>query len=310
MDFLEQFKALLLSQPKTIPGQENINSDYAVFLYRGKNCYMCYGSSYLEDCYYIYTSTNCKDCTDSTVLRECELCYEGIDLNNCYNCDYCQDCLNSTDLKFCYDCMSCNDCFGCVGLRHKKYHIFNEQYDSRSDYLKKSNEVKEMSIEEIYEKLEKLQLRTPRIAFHGKGNQNSFGDYVYNSKNCYMVFDVKKCQDCYYLYDEVLNDKDCVDCSHIHNSELCYDCMTIDFAYSCNHCFWLTNSSDCDYCYMVFGCKHCFGCVHVRQKEYYILNQPYEKEEYFAKVAEIKKDLAAKGLAGENLLYLALKNIE
>lgn len=309
MNFLEQLRALLLSEPKTTPMQDVVNCDYNVFLFRGKNCYMTFGCSFMEDCYYSHICTSCKNSVDIVTSTESELCYEGIDLHNCYNCDYSQDCSNSSDLKFCYDCVSCDNCFGCVGLRHKKFHIFNKEYE-KDEYKKQIEEFKKLSLKEIYRKLYEIMLETPRIAFHGKGNQNAFGDYVYNSKNCYMAFDIKKCQDCYYIYDEVVSDKDCVDCSHIHFSELCYDCMTVDSSYNCSHSFWLVNCRDCEYCYTCTSCINCFGCTDIKHKQFYILNKPFEKEKYFMKIAEIKKDLAEKNLANENLLYLALKDIE
>jgi hypothetical protein len=40
------------------------------------------------------------------------------------------------------------------------------------------------------------------------------------------------------------------------------------------------------------------------------LNKEYSKEEYFKKVREIEDELRAQGILGENLIYLAMKDVE
>jgi hypothetical protein len=41
-------------------------------------------------------------------------------------------CRNSHDITYCDNCHACQDCFGCIGLRNKKYCIFNKQYEKES----------------------------------------------------------------------------------------------------------------------------------------------------------------------------------
>ncbi|MBI5413608.1 hypothetical protein HZA42_04640 [Candidatus Peregrinibacteria bacterium] len=60
---------------------------------------------------------------------------------------------------------------------------------------------------------------------------------------------------------------------------------------NCNFCFACTTSSDLDFCELVFNSKYCFGCIGLNHKEYYILNKPYSREDYFKRVAEIKEEL-------------------
>jgi len=45
---------------------------------------------------------------------------------------------------------------------------------------------------------------------------------------------------------------------------------------------WL--SRDC------IGCAFCFGCANLRNKEYYIFNRPYTKEQYFQELTQILQD--------------------
>jgi hypothetical protein len=39
------------------------------------------------------------------------------------------------------------------------------------------------------------------------------------------------------------------------------------------------------------GCTYCFGCVGLSRKDFHILNVPYERQEYFAKIAELRRML-------------------
>jgi len=44
-------------------------------------------------------------------------------------------------LEYSMNCYDCTDCFGCVGLRHKQFHIFNKAY-SEEDYWLRVDELK------------------------------------------------------------------------------------------------------------------------------------------------------------------------
>jgi CxxC-x17-CxxC domain-containing protein len=48
-----------------------------------------------------------------------------------------------------------------------------------------------------------------------------------------------------------------------------------------------TNCSDCHFGYDLKGCKNCFGCIGLRQKQYYIFNEAHTKEEYEKKMSKI-----------------------
>jgi len=161
--------------------------------------------------------------------------------------------------------------------------------------------VKEISIEEAFEKLNGLRLKNPNIALHALNSENSFGNYIVGSKDSYYVFKVHSLEDCMYMYDSQ-EDRDCMDCCAFNKSELCYECMENSTLYNCNFMYWCADCVDCDYMLYSFNCKNCFGCMNLRHKEYYILNKPYEREMYFEKVAEIKRELSGNGMRAKNLL--------
>jgi hypothetical protein len=44
-------------------------------------------------------------------------------------------------------------------------------------------------------------------------------------------------------------------------------------------------------CVGVSGCTYCFGCVGIAKRDFHILNEPYERQEYFALVAKLSREL-------------------
>lgn len=275
------------------------NSDYCDQIDRCKNCYLCFNNLFSEDCMYCYDSRWNKDCTDLSYSNKCELCYEAIDCEKCYNCDHCQDVKDSTDCEYSYDLKSCSNCFGCTGLRHKQFHIFNEKV-TKENYKKTVDNLKKDPAK-VEKKLEELKLKTPRIALYLSKSEGSFGNYVLNCKNSYYVHKVHNLEDCMYMYD-CQEDKDCMDCCAFNKSELSYGCIENTTLYNCNFMYWCATCNDCEFMMYCFDCKDCFGCFNLKNRKYCILNKQYEKDEYFELVAKIKENLKAENRYS-NLLY-------
>lgn len=307
MDFVLELAKLIKSTPKLcLPCDSNENSQYNSFLYKSKDCYLCFASSFLQSCYYLDNSLTDVDCVDCDYARNCELCYECTDINKCYNCNFCRDCVNCVDCEHCYECHGCSNCFGCVGLQKKQFYIFNEKY-SKEEYLAKLKEVKTMSADSIEKKLEALRLKFAHPALHVTSCENVVGDYLVNCKNCFMCFNGEKARDLVYGYDELLNLKDSVDCDHVCNGELMYNCVSADSCYNVNGSWWMMNCNNCEYGFCNRGCSDCFGCVNVSQRKYNILNKQYTKEEYVRMLAEIKEDLKKRSLYGKFLIADAVE---
>ena len=113
-------------------------------------------------------------------------------------------------------------------------------------------------------------------------------DYCMNAsylKNCYLVFATTAaentlysvtatyCKDSMELYS-------CKECELCYNSIFCTKCSRSHFSFNCESCLDVWFSRDC------IGCSYCFGCSNLRNKSYYIFNNPYSKEEYFKKIEE------------------------
>jgi hypothetical protein len=115
------------------------NSD-GNFLLNDKNCHNCNTISDSEDCY------NCV--RNGWLKSNIDVC-GGMYLELSGNCCLCQP--NGYSLKYSswssarYSeyidmCIDCENCFGCVGLKKKKYCIFNKQY-SKEEYEKLKEEI-------------------------------------------------------------------------------------------------------------------------------------------------------------------------
>ncbi|MFH1720006.1 MAG: hypothetical protein ABH856_00125 [Patescibacteria group bacterium] len=275
------------------------NSPYVSYSGNMKNCYLCSGSEYDEDCYYSFFLYNSKDCFGCDYCRECTLCYDCVDCLGCYNSNFSQDCQNCTDCEYLYDCIGCQNCFGCVGQRRQNKMIFNKKVD---DYEKKVKKMKEkMTQDEIKGKVEKLQFEVPRMYVHQMKNQNFTGDYMKNCKNSFHCFDTTDLEDCMYCNNsEQL--KDCLDMSNsYYKSELCYDVMSEMELYNCDFCVTCFYSNDLMYCENVHNSNNCFGCFSMNHAEYCIFNEKYSKEEYFKKKAEIVEQMKKTKEFGEHL---------
>jgi hypothetical protein len=151
----------------------------------------------------------------------------------------------------------------------------------------------------FFEQIEELLLKTPlpplQRAFRFDENSD-YTNYAGKNKNCYLIFDSDENRDCYYSYS-VNGSESCMNCFRIRKCELCYECIDSNGCYNskflqdCENC---TNSWFLKNC---IGCKDCFGCVNLRNKQYYFLNKKYSKEEYEKKLSELNlntsEDLAA-----------------
>jgi hypothetical protein len=297
----DRMMELRLQQPRVALMQVNCeNSDFVNYSGNCKNSYLLIGSEHDQDCYYGYFLYNSTDCVDCDYCFYCELCYDCVDCHECYNCIGCQDCKNSRDLQYCFDMVACNDCFGSVGLRRSQYMIFNKQYDKET-YFERLKEVQKMSKEEILEAVEVLKLKQPRLMIRGDQNEESFGDYMFNCKNSYCCFDVKRLQDCMYMNNcEQITDS--MDCSNnYYKSELNYEVLAAMNITNCHFCYGVFDSYELEYSENIYSSHHLFGCFSLKGASYQIFNEQYSEEEWHVKVAEIKAQMRAEGTYGQHL---------
>lgn len=109
-------------------------------------------------------------------------------------------------------------------------------------------------------------------------------DYVNisaDNKDCYMLIESSNNEGCVNSY-WVQQCRDCVDTSFAHQSELCYESDDCYNSYNLRYTKGCHDCRDGSFLLNCRGCSNCLGCVNLRQKQYYIFNEPKTKEEYEA----------------------------
>jgi len=106
-------------------------------------------------------------------------------------------------------------------------------------------------------------------------------------KNCYLCFDAGYSEDSAYGVT-LQRSRQCYDSINFKSCELCYyginctDCYKTHFSRNCTSCSEVWFGQDC------VGCNNCFGCTGLRNKSYYVFNQPLGKEEYRKRLEEME----------------------
>lgn len=140
----------------------------------------------------------------------------------------------------------------------------------------------------FFDQFFELQKKVPRIASILVNNINcDYGNLIGDSKNCYLCYASIYCEDC--MYGTFFYCKDSLDCLLLRNSELCYECVDCEKLYECFYCQDCQSSRNLWYCYDVASSQDCFLCVGLRHGKYQIFNQKYSKDDYFKRIAELKK---------------------
>ncbi|MBI2038955.1 MAG: hypothetical protein HYT22_01580 [Candidatus Niyogibacteria bacterium] len=261
-----------------------VNSPYNNYVYALKNCYFLFDSGNAENCHYSLMLKDSKDSMDCSVVEGNERCYENIVADKSYNVHFSEDFAECRNVYFSKHVKSCTDCFGCVNLRHKQYHIFNEPY-SKSDYEKKIKEFRLDSfreLEKMKERAAAFWLRFPQKFMHGSHNVDVSGEYIYFSKNahdCYMVDEV---EDSRWVQLTIFDGaKRCYDyTSGGFNAEYNYEHISGAASNRVRFSFGADDSLNADYSMDLISCQDMLGCIGLRKKSYCILNKQYGKEDY------------------------------
>ena len=110
--------------------------------------------------------------------------------------------------------------------------------------------------------------------------------------NCYLVFGSTRLENCLYS-SNCTRCKECIDCDFLLDSELCYECLFNQHCYNAKYSVYCENCVDISFCKECIGCNNCFGCVGLRNKSYYIFNQPYDKNTFYDKLKELEMKLGS-----------------
>ncbi|KKT79011.1 MAG: hypothetical protein UW74_C0007G0011 [Candidatus Giovannonibacteria bacterium GW2011_GWC2_44_8] len=297
--FFEQFFKLSKTVPRYSRDVMNmVNSDYSANASDLKNCYLLFNSNFTEDSAYGNAVDGSAFCFDNSHLSKCERCYNSFWLTNCYQTNFSSQCEDSNNVWFSKNCRGCSDCFGCVNLRGKKYHIFNEPY-SKEDYEKKLRSLSlhtASGVDRAKAKAHVFWFQFPNKYLQGIKNLNSSGEYVTNSKNVKHSYLIREGEDMKYAqYMQVPPHKDLMDVTVGGNGmELSYEDVVCGWGklYKVKFCAecW-PDDIDLEYSMFCSSCSDLLGCMGLRKKRYCILNKQYSKEEYEILKEKIKKHM-------------------
>ena len=80
----------------------------------------------------------------------------------------------------------------------------------------------------------------------------------------------------------------CADCTECSHCDACVACLSCSHCEKCERC---VTSAYLVKCVGLSGCTYCFGCVGLSKKDFHILNEPYDRTTYFAKLGELRRGL-------------------
>ena len=108
-----------------------------------------------------------------------------------------------------------------------------------------------------------------------------------SSERCHQSMFTKSSSDCFsctYCDDceSCTHCTHCSNCVNVSNSSYCRDSQNL------SGCSYVVQSRDCH------DCVFCIGCTGLIGKEFHILNEPYPRDVYFKKLAELEKSLGVK----------------
>ncbi|NQV00840.1 MAG: hypothetical protein HQ537_01845 [Parcubacteria group bacterium] len=295
--FFQQFYQLQQEVPVVnLLNTHSQNSEYCHDFLYGKDCYLSFLGGISENCSYATWFADDKDCMDIYRVLDSELCYFSIGCSRCYKLFFSQDCSECHSSAFLFNCRNCENCFGCVNLRHKKYHIFNRPY-KKEKYLEKLKEFNLGSYQEVLkikEKFNNFHIKFPRKFAKINKTVNVTGDDMANAKNCHYCFSGDKgAENCKYAFITGLNIKDSYD---IYDTgyfvNLTYESVCV--VDKCNHMLFdngVWTSRDVQYSEGCHDSSDLFGCISLRKKKYCILNKQYNKEDYKKLIKKIKEQM-------------------
>ena len=290
-------KAGIYASPDVGP---NINSEYTNFAGGNKDCYLIFNSGpQNENCAYSRGIMNIRDGFDSYFCDVSERMYEGVNVQKSNAVVWVQntaECLNSW---FLLNCVGCSNCFGCVNLRHKSYHWFNEEL-SKEEWARRMKEVagSYAKLEDARKKFEKFALKFPRRENNNLRSVNCTGDYIFDSKDCNASFEIASSENLGYCFFIKLA-KDCYDLiGHGRKSDLLLEGVATGTSSRVIGSWWTMLSHDVEYSWALRAGEYCFGCDSLRSGKYMILNKQYSEEEYKKIREQIIAELKSKNLYG------------
>lgn len=140
----------------------------------------------------------------------------------------------------------------------------------------------------FFDQFRELQKKVPFMALLNEYPTLINSDYVNHAghlRNSYFVFNADHIENSCYL--NLTNEvKECLDGYSILFTELSYENINIEKSYGVHFSEDIVSGRNIYFSKHLSGCTDCFGCINLRNKQYYIFNEPYSREEYNKKWEE------------------------
>lgn len=300
--FFEQWADLFRVVPQiAMNNQQSENCEFTNQSQRNKDCYLIICSNESRDCLHGMWYQMCLNCVDSLYLGDSELCYEIVNGENCYHCTFSQNLENCSDVHFSRNGIGCRNCVGCVNLRNKEFHIYNEPY-SREEYEKRLTGLQLHNFKArkiVAERVTSLLKKVPHKYYVGANIENATGDYLMNVREIVSSFNCRNAEYLTYCQD-VWGANHCSDLTETIENSFSYSLegagVSVNTLFSkkfmdCN------NSMYCSHCNFS---KNLFGCIGLNHGQYCILNKQYSKEEYEVLASRTIEHMRKTGEWGEH----------
>jgi hypothetical protein len=291
--FFAQWKELMDRTPSiNLWGLGNTNSDYSNYTGYSKNIYLSNATN-CEDVSYSKLVDKSKNLVDCYYASNSDFCYENFSTRKIYNSNFLNNCSDCMDSYFLFDCKNCSNCYMCSNLRNKSFYIRNTSY-SKEEYQKIINPINLGSNSFINKSQSEFKNLIKNKIHRFASITNSVdvtGDNIINSKNakdCFMV-EGENIKYCWRMFNGC---KDSYDITGGLNNELIYECsLAADGGYMTKFFSHSRGNKNCELIHLCVNCSDCFGCIGLKNKQYFILNKQYEKSEYEELVSKIKKHM-------------------
>lgn len=140
----------------------------------------------------------------------------------------------------------------------------------------------------FFNQFSELQAVVPRPPLvNNKAVNSDYCNFSDGDKNCYLVINGNRCEDCAYA-QLLVDSKSLLDALWVTKSEYVYECI------DCNSCSRVLYAQQCESCIdsaFIFNCKglnNCLFCIGLRNVSNYIFNTPVPPEEYKKFINELE----------------------
>ena len=141
-----------------------------------KDCYIAFGGINSENIRYGQIFIDLKDSMDVTNTVKGSNCYETAFAGDIYDVKFSNIIRGGLSVEYSRECYNCEYIFGCVGLRYKKYHIFNKAYTPQ----------------EYWKLVDKIKTKMLKDGEYGEFFPISASLYPYNDTFAYINFPLSR----------------------------------------------------------------------------------------------------------------------